>query len=395
MTQEEIIESIQTILEVPFVAQKMVSVFYGIYRDKNNQFQTAYYNETVDLLIKLYQRLVAVEEKEFFWKIINDSFLNKPKLIGQPNVVECLVKENTNYVFMFLVRIGNTDAALNFFDSERNTDGSLVAVLSTISSLLTHEPIYFRKEHLDRLRISMSKLIDNINVELNYEKRKGEKARIVALNQGGFANVKPPSSPSIPRQNYIKASSDEIKHAVEYTNNIIQQIKKVKLNILKADFEGINQEINQDKEELKRRISQFRFNEELNQCLDKFDMDYYNADGFDFKSCIGHIRTFTEKLVISIAEKIQFETKLPSTNGVASMGTARQYLRDGRIDFLSQKQDDFLGYFYAFASDDKIGAHSLTSNREHARIIRNTAIEIGLFLVQLLDKKYKNEKILI
>ena len=172
--------------------------------------------------------------------------------------------------------------------------------------------------------------------------------------------------------------------------DLLSKIKLAKFNVLKINYQGVNLEINQDKEELKLKIREFKFNPELNECLDKFEIDFQKADKFDMKSCIGHIRTFIEKLVVSIAVRIEEKSKIPSSEHIDKIGKARNYLKDKRVNFLSQKQDEFLGGFYGLASDENIGAHSLTSNKEHARIIKNQAIELGLFLVKLLDKRLQD-----
>jgi hypothetical protein len=70
------------------------------------------------------------------------------------------------------------------------------------------------------------------------------------------------------------------------------------------------------------------------------------------------------------------------------MGTARNYLRSKTIDFLTTKEDGLLGALYSFLSDE--GVHPLKSRMEYARILRNFAIEEGLFLVEKLDK-FKTE----
>ena len=70
------------------------------------------------------------------------------------------------------------------------------------------------------------------------------------------------------------------------------------------------------------------------------------------------------------------------------MGKAENYFLDKRVKFLTQAEHDLIVKFNGFISSK--GVHALQSETEYARISRNLAIELGLFLMEKL-RKYLTE----
>lgn len=236
----------------------------------------------------------------------------------------------------------------------------------------------------------MSALIRQIHREYAYEKDVREDKRIVAING---RTLEKPILPKKPRENYAKAEYEEIQQCTRLVQDIIAKIKLTKLAILETEYEGVNWEINQDKDELKKRVLAYNFNPKVNACLDKFDEDFQSADELDFKSCIGHLRTFLEILLEDVATKVELETGNKSEVSLKQFVNVRCYLYKKDIAFLSKTQHDLIEKFYAFCSDKEKGSHAIASDRLHARLVRNMTIEIGLFLLSRLDT-YIKESIL-
>lgn len=98
-------------------------------------------------------------------------------------------------------------------------------------------------------------------------------------------------------------------------------------------------------------------------------------------------KSFLNDLCVSIALKIERKTSITSAESIKEgrkMGRAMAYFRDKRINFLSLEEDALLGSLNSFMFHK--GVHVLKSGREYARISRNMAIEIGLFLGRKLEK---------
>ncbi len=388
MLQDTLKDDVKTILEAPFVANKKGSKFYKINIGWGDVPSGEFQNESVDLLITLYQNLHTQQDKDALIKTCEDSLNQSDAFFGNfLDPFKGLLNRNGDYIFMFLVKLGRLDKALDYFERISVLGEKLLNILDLLDCLLNYEPAYFNKDVLDRIR----RLLENLRVEIKnsffIETAKRQAQRRKEIQRAGFKTVENIKEPVEPKIHIGTNSRETVDSVVSQIKNIIESIQLLKLNILKSKLAGVNVEINQDKETLKNKIDEFGFNPDLNACLDKFDKEYASAvDEFDFKSCIAHVRSFTEQLVKSIALNICGNTAIDPHEAIDKIGRARNYLRDSRVNFLSKKQDDFLGAFYAFLSDDQVGAHSLGSNREHARIMRNMAVEQGLFLIKLLEK---------
>ncbi len=108
-----------------------------------------------------------------------------------------------------------------------------------------------------------------------------------------------------------------------------------------------------------------------------------SSDGFDFKSCIGFIRSFIERLHIDSAANIATSM---SVTVIDNWDSCTTFLKNH--DVITPQQEKFARGLYALLSDE--GVHPITAKREFCRLARNTVIEYGvMFLRVLSDKGWK------
>jgi len=379
MIDQEILKSIEVILYNAEHSNKTGWKFYVAKIRPGSDAEYIYYNETVELLRALYQKLVSNKEKEFLLKSIY------PKtglllLVRQPKAAR-LVLSHQDFVFMFFIKIKDLDRALKMITDRiiiTSTKGQLFHVLNEI---LYFEPNTFDNMKLDEI-LSMVDTFKNFITNLkNYIK---------------FASIPFNGKQFVPSYDVGKLSEYKASEffAIKDCENLLLGIERKAYHIEHQRLslslrEGINYEINQDQDQLQNIIVGFGFDKKLNETIKKINEKLYDAkDLFDFKNCIDLIRALLNELCISIALEIQNKRHIQPTLIVDSMGRARSYFIDKRIKFLSEQEDKFVGEYNAFISD--AGVHALQSEREYARISRNLVIEIGLFLVEKL-KKYLNQ----
>lgn len=168
---------------------------------------------------------------------------------------------------------------------------------------------------------------------------------------------------------------------VRICNGIIEECQKAKYLYLKGSLlEGLNLEVNQDKLKVEGYLRRFGFTPLLNGSLDEADRLYHEqATPFDFKSSIGHIRSFLENLQKEAIPKIhaKYGGSLPM-----KWGEGLTYLLQQGI--LSKAEQQFAVHFFTLISDE--GVHPLIAEREFARLARNMVIEYALLFLSKLEK---------
>ena len=159
----------------------------------------------------------------------------------------------------------------------------------------------------------------------------------------------------------------------------MQQIHEIEYERIRGNlFEGVNFEINQDKEALQSNLKSLGFSKTLQESLDYIERQFRSSDDeFDYKSCAGHIRSFASGVIKEIAIKVaQSEgTDLPKKS-------YSKYLKDQKF-FHGSREAEFLQAFTNYLSANSV--HKLNSEREVARIGKNIAIEFALLLSQRLE----------
>ncbi len=171
----------------------------------------------------------------------------------------------------------------------------------------------------------------------------------------------------------------QIQRAKELANNINRTIDKIKYVRLSKDLlEGINFEINQDRDAVKHHLEQFGFPFELIENIRNVEEAYQSAQsGFDYKTCADHLRSFISELTKEIADKVA------QNDGDTRQKEPAKYLHDKGF-FNSTQESSLFQSLMDYLSSDSV--HQLSSDREVARIGKNVAIEFALLLSQRLEK---------
>lgn len=387
MTEQEILKALESILYSPSYNPGGDRRLFYIQKKQGTRTFYVFSNKTIERLLALSQKLVTETEKTCFWEIFKS---RKPILFLQTfqkplySKVQRRIFKHQDFIFIFFIKSHKIDEALDIIDRNiiisSNKNQSLIVLLEA----LIFDPTIFNNLHLDRISLIV------------------EKYRSFIYNWGEYIKVKRDKRAPIPTETIqinhayenIKLSDfNECKSLLEQIEDAINQIRLAQLDSFL--FEGINLEINRDQEKLKEIITTFGFDPILNESINKIDQKLYIAqDKFDFKDCIGLIRTFLNDLCVSTALEIAKKTNIPPSESIEEgrkMGKAMAYFRDKRVNFLSQEENKLLEALNSFMSHK--GVHVLKSDREYARISRNMAIEIGLFLGKRLQKYLSDGKI--
>ena len=162
---------------------------------------------------------------------------------------------------------------------------------------------------------------------------------------------------------------------------ILEECRKSRYLYLKGSLlEGLNIEINQDKEAVNSYLMTLGFTATLASSLDEAERLYsVGGSAFELKASMGHLRSFLEGLHKEIlpAAHARFGGALPG-----KWGEGLLYLRTNGV--LSKAEEAFAGSLYTLISDE--GIHPLVAEREYARLFRNVVIEYALLLLSKLEK---------
>lgn len=375
MTKQEILEDIETILYTAEYTNIPTGWRFYTRKGSDSPFMgdpvTEYYNETVELLRALHQKLTG-KEKDFLLNSLEPSL----RMLTKQSKAYTLVYAYRDFIFMFYIKIKEIDKALKLISDRVIITEAKVNVFQAMNEVLTIEP-----ETFDNIRLNeILSIVDNFNIFIKNLKDFLVDAHYI------IEEKRVPAFDKTKINDYKASNSGQVRACEPLLDIIKNRIFKIKKERLSASLlEGVNFEVNQDQTQLQNIITEFGFNKKLNETISKINEKLYDAeDPFDFKNCIDLIRALLNELCVSIALEIQEKKQIQPTLPIDSMGTAEQYFRDRRVNFLTQSEHDFLAKYNAFISD--AGVHALQSEREHARISRNLVIELGLFLVERLKK---------
>ncbi len=143
-----------------------------------------------------------------------------------------------------------------------------------------------------------------------------------------------------------------------------------------------NPEIESDKTQVVSYRERLGFTDDMRQSLNVAEQNYRaESDGFELKTCLGHLRSFLEQLHIQACIPVAASISDPAPP--QKWGKAMLYLRTNGI--LSQMEEAFVTSLYTLVSDEAI--HPTVAQKEYARIRRNMIIEYGLMFLTVLDRK--------
>jgi hypothetical protein len=170
--------------------------------------------------------------------------------------------------------------------------------------------------------------------------------------------------------------------AVPSISGIAEECRKARYWYLKGALQQKpNLEIEIDKLKVQSFLESLGFDPLLNKVLDEAEKMYRNdATPFELKNCLGHLRSFIEKLHADACAAIAMPLGVPTP---PKWGKTNEFLY--QQGYLSQKQEQFVVSFYTLMSDE--GVHPLIAEREYARLLRNVVIEYGVLFLTILEKK--------
>ena len=144
-------------------------------------------------------------------------------------------------------------------------------------------------------------------------------------------------------------------------------------------LEGVNFEINQDREKVKHYLKTFGFDNQLIRSIQFVEESYQSADSdFDYKACAGQLRSFISEFTKQISLKVY-----EKSGGVKPLkNKAPKYLKDQNFFHSNYESAPFEALLNYLSSDS---VHKLSNDREVARISKNITIEFALLLSQRLE----------
>jgi hypothetical protein len=144
--------------------------------------------------------------------------------------------------------------------------------------------------------------------------------------------------------------------------------------------EGLNLEINQDKDVVQSYLKTLAFSPSLANSLEEATRLYeLGGSNFTLKASMGHVRSFLENLQKEVIPAVHKKHGgvLPTT-----WGDGLAYLRKHLV--LSEAEEKFAAGLYRLISDEAV--HPLVAEREYARLARNVVIEYALLFLRKLEK---------
>lgn len=298
-------------------------------------------NNQAEMLVKLYQQLSSAEQKDLLDQMKHYLASDYNKELIKTAV---LVFVHTNNIDML------TEIIISDFKSY-NHHGYLYVVVALVGSIM-HKPNLFSDAQLERL-------YDWVG---DYYAGKNE------LGDG--------------RRNYSSLYS-EITVAMDVLHN--------KCNILltrsfsRQIESAFNPELNQDEQKVIESIEQIGFPLDLVESLRHINELVQNANKpMNYRDCMSAIRVFTERLYERIAKELEPETRVDGKDSEAAAKLFKKH------KLISTDMAETIVAVRHFLSND--GTHRLKSRREDARIAKNMAIEISLYLITRLRELQADKK---
>jgi len=239
-----------------------------------------------------------------------------------------------------------------------------VLLLRQLEEMISLEFTLFTYSEYDRLSLS-------VNLFGQAGRRQSEEAVTKDLMR------RRPSDFSLPRP------PEMLSEIVSVCEGLVEQCRKARFLYVKTELqEGLNLEVNQDKDAVVSYLQKSGFSNPLIESLNEADRLYRGqATAFDLKSSMGHLRSFIENLHaqaipgICALRKI---SKLPLDQWSAQLNFLRE------TDVLSKQERQLVSGLWAVISDEAV--HPLIAEREYARLARNIVIEYALLFLKKLEK---------
>lgn len=192
----------------------------------------------------------------------------------------------------------------------------------------------------------------------------------------------PRGGPMEPNPHYRQGFEAMGRAVVAGLDGLKEECRKARYFYLKGALQELpNLEIESDKIKVVGFLDSLGFDPLLAASLTRAEQQYSSAAGpFDWKDCLGHIRSFYEHMNIDAGQAI---AKSMGTNCVDKWDPALTFFKNK--SFFTEQQEKFARGLYTLLSDE--GVHPLIAEKEFARLLRNMVIEYGLMFLTMLEKK--------
>ena len=159
----------------------------------------------------------------------------------------------------------------------------------------------------------------------------------------------------------------ENQRLIREAEGCVAAIQRVRyLRLLRELREGVNPEINTDKQALVTGMEQLGFRKDIAEAFQEVDRKLISAAStFDFRGCMDLSRAAFEKIVEVVQPDLR--ARHPSERVLQNCGV------------VDEKEAELLQKFYNYVSSS--GSHDLGSAPDEARVTKNITIELGLLVV--------------
>ncbi|UCC79847.1 MAG: hypothetical protein JSW64_00400 [Candidatus Zixiibacteriota bacterium] len=330
--------------------------------DNSNYFITT---RNIEMMLKLYMKIDS-KDKEILIATLR-KILNARRNYYY----------NINYFAFTVILLIDKNIALESLKSELVIDREYAWTLTVLGIILIFKHDLFEPNEISSIKSFLIKVLEKLGpygdptVQIPFEANRDDELQIF--------NVK--------SHLYVRNFKNSI------IPGILQTIHKIEHYRLGKFLQDINPEINKDKIALLKKMEELKFPKVALNCIEKVDSIYSgNPDEFDFKSCLGHLRSFFEEIFLELKNKIEKITGSKYMGLPKKFNDMNSYLK--KVNFINEKELAFYQKFYDLVSTE--GVHSFTSTREYVRICKNVIIEISLLLLDrypIFEGNVKSEKV--
>ena len=197
-----------------------------------------------------------------------------------------------------------------------------------------------------------------------------------------YASKGESGKPQVKNPRYKPGFENMGRAVVAGIDGLTEECRKARYFYLKGALQELpNLEIESDKIKVVGYLDSLGFNPVLAASLARAEQQYSSASGpFDWKECLGHIRSFYEHMNIDAGQAI---ARSMGKLVVNQWDPTLTFLKNSK--FFTEQQDKFARGLYTLLSDE--GVHPLIDEKEFARLLRNMVIEYGLMFLTMLEKK--------
>lgn len=278
------------------------------------------------------------ESRSFFIKEVINKLLSYRYRI---RIVKGLPRESSSLSFYFLMKIGEVHRA---------------------TSALCQ---YFEKYHKNTYLRQKNGLLNDIYIFMSMES--------IYFDDWTLLHLK-----------ILNNSCSSFAGCSKLRKNFELEINNRRYNIIKKELEGINEEINIDKEKIIEIITKYNYPSEMADFLLQLDTIPESSEWSSINSgMIGNLRSFFEELIRNVAESIKKNVgdEFPSETGKGEMGNKRSYIKH-HLELTDEDNKLITSYVNIL---HKEGGHSFISEKKYYRLTKNIGIEIAYFLLSKLD----------